>query len=547
MKKYFPLFLVGLLFISIVAGCNNNETASSGEPHPNAGKENEFGWTVPKYTLEFSYYAGQLNPKDVEKNTKLLNEFLLEQFNVKINKKVTETDPKERLNLMLASNDYPEVITGLSPAEVEKWKNQKRAIDLTEYIDKYAPTIKEKLGDTYKRYLDKDGKLYGLPNYWGYLPIPDYSANIPYTKWVEIGKPKTISTEEYFDLLKEMQANTPVNQNGQKTYALSGENWKNGYIYKVLAGAWGLKDGFKEDENGNLTHWINTPEGIELTKYLNKFQVEGLLDPNSFINDFDQWKEMFSNKRVFGSIGPWWHSWNAGHEVWQKTDKNWKPDDHYVQIGLKAPGVDQAYLSPKNTIGSSRTIITDKAKDPEKIIKFLNFAFSDMGNKLLGWGVPNEEISIWGNKSGEWTWVEERKNELINGKYDYDKGFLTGQGEYAIVAYQGMMEDETNWWYDQNFNNEAEWKRDLNENLKDTIFDNTLKAISVPLNDPLAVKEEQINTLINTGISKAVQANSPEMAEKIFIDLREKVNKAGLNEIEEYKTKVYKERLKNWK
>lgn len=67
MKKYFPLFLVGLLFISIVAGCNNNETASSGEPHPNAGKENEFGWTVPKYTLEFSYYAGQLNPKDVEK------------------------------------------------------------------------------------------------------------------------------------------------------------------------------------------------------------------------------------------------------------------------------------------------------------------------------------------------------------------------------------------------------------------------------------------------------------------------------------------------
>ena len=64
-----------------------------------------------------------------------------------------------------------------------------------------------------------------------------------------------------------------------------------------VLGIWGLKDGYKEDADHNLTHWLNTSEGLEAVKYYNRFYLEGLMDPDSFLNKFDDWKLKFSNDR----------------------------------------------------------------------------------------------------------------------------------------------------------------------------------------------------------------------------------------------------------
>lgn len=97
-----------------------------------------------------------------------------------------------------------------------------------------------------------------------------------------------------------------------------------------VAGVWELKAGYKEDDNHKLTHWVNTPEGKEFTAYYNQVHRDGLFDPDAFSNKYDDWKSKFSNQRIIGHIGPWWQSWNAGHEVWQKTDDNWIKKQRFV-------------------------------------------------------------------------------------------------------------------------------------------------------------------------------------------------------------------------
>jgi len=565
MKKFVCLLLSLLLIMMLISGCGSNKESSNQKDKPEdtskdvpqqqnnqaegpktEPKVNEFGWEIPEETIEITFYAGQDNPDNAEEDAKLIGEYILEKFNVKLNKIVYDTDMTERLNLMLASNDYPEVITNLSPTNAATWVELGKAIELTPYIDEYAPNIKTKLGEIYNRLLDEEGRLYVMPKYWGFLPIPDASAHIRWDWWQEMGAPKFETPDEYFEVLKQMQANHPTNKDGEKTYALSSYGT---WDYNTLAAIWGLKRGYKEDADHNLIHWVNTDEGLEMAKFINRFHREDLLDPDSFINTFDDWKAKFSSERMMGHIGAWWVTWNAGHEVWQKANPDWQDDMRFVQVKVKAPQAEQAYFSPKNTTGSYRTIITDKCTQPENVLKWWNFEISDMGTRLIGWGVPNLEESVWDYKDGEWSWRESAAQAIIDATWDFEISDKLGQGVMWMVAGQGLMEDgKSTVWFDQNFNDRAKWKKIMHENLQGTIYDfSAFLSINLPPDDPITVTNQQIKDILDTGWAEVVTASTEQECESKFLELRDKLNKAGLGDLEKYYTEHYKQNLENWK
>lgn len=555
MKKSISLLLMFVLIMSTFIGCakteEGKESTRTPTPEPTAKTEttlNEFGWEMPDKTIEFSYYAGQEDPDKVAKNAELMQKFLIDKFNVKINKLVYDVKRDEKQNLMLASNDYPEVIVGMDEATVSKWVAQGKAIELSEYIDKYGPNIKEKLGDLYKTYIT-EGKLYALPRYWGYLPIPDYSAHIRYDYLNELGNPTIETPEQFYEVLKQMQAKHPVNANGEKTYALSAFAPVTTNTVPTLAGIWGLQGSYRVDTDGNMTHWVNTPEGLELTLFMNKIYREGMLDPDAFINKYENMKEKMSSERIMGYIGAWWIGWNAGHEVWQQSEPEWTEEKRFMQIKVKAPNAEKAYLSGKNARSGSMTIITDKAKNPEEIIKWFNFAITDVGTRLIGWGVPNEEKSVWNYVDGKPSYTDTAKQAIIDSTFNYDEGYLMGMDQFNMVSGQGIFTDDekNSYWLDQNFNDEAKWKKMINDNLKDTIYENTFSDIPILTSNPLAITNKQINDLLETLWAKTVMSKTEEETIKNFNELKEKLNAAGLDKIEKFKSEEYQRRLKEWK
>ncbi|AZN41896.1 sugar ABC transporter substrate-binding protein [Paenibacillus albus] len=520
----------------------NNQTTNDAAAEP---KVNEFGWTVPDNTITIDYYsADKDNPDKVATKLKAIHDYVLEKFNVDVKKTQYDVDGKEKLNLMLASSDYPGVISSIDSDTLDKWRTQEKLIDLAPLVDKYGPNIKKELGEKYNSYLDKDGKLWGLPRGWGYLPIPDFSAHIRWDWYQEMGSPKIETPDDYYNVLKQMVAAHPKSAQGGKTYAIS---WNDQVNINYVLGIWGLKDGYKEDADHNLTHWLNTSEGLEAVKYYNRFYREGLMDPDSFLNKYDDWKLKFSNEQIIGHIGPWWQSWNAGHEVWKTTMKGWTDNQRYVQIGLKAPEAEAAYLSPKDTTGWNYTVITDKEKHPEDVIKFLDFEMTPIGTRLFGWGIPNLPESVWNYESGgKWSFNDAQKQKLFAGTFEYDKvDELTGGNQIWLDHPQGLMSDDnkSTAWYDQNFNAEDKWKSLMNDNLKDTIYDNTARRIVFTADNPLTIVNQQIDDLIKTGFAKAVMSKTEQGAADIFNDMRDKAMKLGLKDIEAFRTQEYKNNL----
>ncbi|WP_240702980.1 extracellular solute-binding protein [Cohnella luojiensis] len=547
--------LAAAIAVGVTAGCSSGKNESepsasgsasaseSGSAAPEAAA-NLFGWTPPAETTVIDFYQGDRdNPDKVARNTEKIHRYILDNFNVDLKKTVYDVDPKERLNLMLASGDYPEVIVAMDGDNVSKWNAQGKIFDLAPLVDQYGPNIKKALGDKYKSYLDKDGKLLGIPRGWGLLPITDFSAHIRLDWYQEMGSPPIETPEDYYNVLKQMVAAHPTNAQGEKVYALS---WNDQIKINNVMGIWGLKDGYKEDANHNLTHWVNTDEGMEAARYYNRFYREGLLDPDLFINKFDDWKIKFTNERIVGHIGLWWQSWDAGHEMWRTTLPDYKDNMRYVQIALKAPGAEKAYLSPKDTTGWNYTVLTDKVKNPEAIIKFFDFMMSPMGTRLMGWGVPNLEDSGWNYESGGvWSFNETQKQALLNGTFDYDHFEQLGGNAYWIVHGQGLLEDDgkSTAWYDQNFNGEDKWKKTMNDNLKDTIYDNTARRIVFAADNPFTLVNEQVEDMVTDGFAKAVISKTEEDFVSNFNELREKANKLGLHDLEKYRTEEYKKQL----
>lgn len=552
MKKLGVMLLVMLYLLAAVTGCGGGgteteeaTTSTQSTASTAQGKVNEYGWEVPEKTLEFSYYVGQDNPDTVKKNEKLIAQLLLEKFNVKLTKIVYDTDMIEKLNLMLASNDYPDAISNMAVTEAQKWIDLGKAQELTPLIDEYGSEIKKQMGDSLKRYADDDGKIYNLPVGWGLLPIADNGAQVRLDWYQEIGSPEFTTPDEYYEVLKKIVEKHPKNASGEKVYALG--TWKDDKIQEQLGGVWGLKYGWKESADHNLTHWINTDEGLEFTKWYNKFAREGLLDPDSFTQKRDDWGAKCSNERYAGHFANWWVTKDFGNMTWIKTKKDYNDNMRYPHYNIKAPSAEKSYLNAKNTMGWARTIITDKCSQAENVMKWFNFEVSDMGTKLTSWGVPNNETSVWNvDGDGKWSWNEKEANKLKDGTFVWEPFNLNGGVSYWLIQGQQKHEDGTNAWIDQNFPDK--WFQFKDENLKDTMFDfSAFFAISLPSDDPVTVKNQQVKDIYLTGFANAVMAKTEEECVAKFMEMREKANKAGIKEVEEFYSTAYKKNLEAWK
>jgi hypothetical protein len=570
MRRFAIAAVALMLVLSMIAGCTSSASPTAAATSPAAqptidasatapdasAKTNEFGWEIPEKTLEFTYYfAEQNDPVKIGSYTKHYDEFFREKFNVILHKIVYDTDPTERLHLMLVANDYPEAICGATVDQARLFIAQNKAIDMSPLVDQYGPNIKSQLGNLYIRYFDDANKLYMLPRCWGLLPIPDYSASIRYDYWLEAGSPKFSTPYEFYDVLVKLQQAHPTNQDGQRTYALTdrlGDKSKS--MWKMLTGAWGFKDEYWEAEDHTLTHWMNTDKGLEIVKFVNKAYRDGQIDPDFLTNKFEQFQEKVVNHRIMGYIGSWWPCWSAGHILWNELDPNTPFEQRFINVTFKDANAEKAYLSPKDLTGDTRSFITDHAKNPADIIKWWNFEITDIGSKVVCWGIPDSPYSYWKYVDGKSVWNDDLLEGWEKGKGDYtlcDNGEISGQ--YWMVAGQQKLsggdprtEPWSNVWYDQNFNSLDPSKVILHENLKDTWFDNSYRAVVFTPENPLTVVTTQIDDMLLSGWGTMITCKTEADCEKAFNALRDQLNAAGLKDIEKFRTEEYKNKLQNW-
>lgn len=349
---------------------------------------------------------------------------------------VPSEDAVEKLNLMLASGDYPDIIMGTSlmtNQDMERYGVQEKIlIPLNDLIEKYCPNIKqrwEEQSDVKEQMISSDNNIYGIPS------IDSAGVghvNCPYKFWINqawldaLSLKMPTTTEEYKNVLLAFKNQDPNGNGIADEIPMSGaiNSWNSDpYLYLMNAFGYFNQDYFylKDDKINSILDQEYIKEGL---RYMNDLYEEGLIDPASFTQDYDQLNALGNNADVelLGSAG-------AGHVGMLFDINNVERYKKYVMmLPLEGPtGYSGLPYAKSVTISNFNFAITDKCKNPEIAIQIADLFSSEE------WAIRGQ-IGIQGK---EWDYA--------------DKGTKGMDGvtpaKYKFLKYETPAQVVDAWWW----------------------------------------------------------------------------------------------------
>src|SRR5690606_21122061 len=119
-----------------------------------------------------------------------------------------------------------------------------------------------------------------------------------------------------------------------------------------------------------------------------------------------------------------------------------------------------------------------------------------------------------------------------------------GGNVFWLASPQTIQDDPTtSAYFNQSFNDYNKWTKLRQDNMADTIYDNTARRITFTPDNPLTIVNQQIEDAIKAGVVKAIMSKTEEECVKNFNALKDNLNKIGLAKIEQFRTEEYKKNL----
>jgi putative aldouronate transport system substrate-binding protein len=376
----------------------SNETSSTVTP---AGT---YPITEERVTLDV-LVVGHARVEDF--NTNDFTKWYEEKTNVDIQFEVVPPEGAEtKLNLILAGGELPDIIFGfnLSPSQLMIYGKQGIFVDLKPLIDKYGDNTKKMFADlpqVEKALTAPDGSIYALPQV-----NACYHCSMPHKAWIykpwldALGLDVPTTTEEFYEVLKAFKtrdpngngaadeipfATAPVFGGGLETYIMNAFVYSNNMVHHHLI----LND-------GKIEAAYVKPEWRQGLEYLHKLYAEGLIAPESFTMNADQFKALsIKNDEIVLGVG----GGSGAGRFFPTTfgeDRRWA--DYIALEPLEGPnGMKVAAWNPypiSAGVNWSNFIITGANEHPE-----ISFRWAD--------GLYEQEATlraVFGVEGEHWVW-----------------------------------------------------------------------------------------------------------------------------------------------
>jgi putative aldouronate transport system substrate-binding protein len=371
-KSVFLVVLIVCLALPVFAGGGKQGGASSAA---------DIGFNATGYpvvTKPFSFTAVQMRRtlhgpydkmevlQEMEKKTGIHVEWI----------EIPEASFRERINLLLAGNDLPDVfMTGPTDSDIVRYGPTGTLIPMDNLIDKYAPLITGLFTQKpeIKKYVTApDGHVYILPRYQELAFRNNYTDMFINKIWLDkLGLAIPTTYDELYTVLKAFKERDP-NGNGKRDELPM--SWCSNWDFTSLFGSLGAYDTVNADHvvvnNRKVSFTANTPEYRDALVYFNKLYSEGLIDPEVFTQDSKQFYAKGVEKdALFGVFFDYIDENAVGYD---------RARSDYVMLPpLKGPGGKQVwninvhggYLSRENFS------ITSKMKNPEVAIRWADLCY----------------------------------------------------------------------------------------------------------------------------------------------------------------------------
>ncbi len=289
---------------------------------------------------------------------------------------------EEKKNLLLASGDLPELFLGsaaISASDLVIYGPQGLFLPLADLIDKWAPNVTklyEKRPEYKKAVIAPDGKMYSIPsiNELLYRESPDvYFINKTWLKKLALSAPTT--TDELYNVLLAFKNSDP-NGNGQR------DEIPLTFIFKDLDkglwsffGAFGVLDNPRYHvnvDNDKVIFAPTQPEYRDAVQYLRRLYAAGLLDPEGFTQNLQQYNAKGRAKTiVLGSFLDWLDENTAGLPR--------AVDDYEAVPPLKGPKGHRQWnrYDGEFILGLGAFVITKANKHPEVAMRWVNELYEE--------------------------------------------------------------------------------------------------------------------------------------------------------------------------
>lgn len=280
----------------------------------------------------------------------------------------------EKLNLMLASGEYPDIIMGtwlMSNQDLEKYGVQEQVfIPLNDLIDQYGTNMKERWAEHpnwENEMKSSDGNIYGIPTAdSGGEGHGDCSYKMwMNTEWLKaVGKEMPTTTEEFKDVLTAFKTRDPNGNGIADEIPLTGaaNTWAaDPYLY--LLNAFGY---FNTDyyylKDGTVKGILDQDYLKEGLKYIHELYADGLIDPASLTQDESQMSAVGNNEGTIIAGAA-----SCGH-VGMFVDINNAERYNQYEIMMPLKGSTGYCAIPYNTqysVSGASFAITDTCEHPE--------------------------------------------------------------------------------------------------------------------------------------------------------------------------------------
>ncbi|MDR0442692.1 MAG: extracellular solute-binding protein [Treponema sp.] len=368
------------------------------------------GKSGENYPLTVTIFT-QGNRQQPASNHKMYK-YLKDKLNVTIKWDILVGEVAQKRGVMIAGGDYPDMMEINETAFIEAGA----LIPLEDLIEKHAPNIKEHFKDVWDKLKWEDGHIYYLINYGilhGRDQNPDYWGS---ALWVQkevlkdAGYPKVVTMDQYFDLLVNYARKYPT-INGQSTipFTILTYDWRAFCLWNppnFLAGYPNEGNGTVDPVTHEYKNFFTQDMSKRWFRKLNELNSQGHIDRSAFTDNYDQYIAKLASGRILGIHDQRWQ--------FQDGDNSLRDQGHYTRTMAPLPVVFDASIRPRYRDRPIPNIgrgigISIKAKDPVRIIRFLNDFMNEEIQRTMEWGIQGEDWQY--NSSGvPYRTAEQRAN-----------------------------------------------------------------------------------------------------------------------------------------
>lgn len=386
-KRLLSVMVASAMVLSMLSGCGSSEkkdgqTASGGEEAVSDGKEavsdSKEAVSDSKEVVsdeDIEVWGTNTGYLPVEAGSELYNLYK-EMMGVGIVQPYVEWNGGEtyleQLNLRIAAGDMPDVFSPWNGIESELIESG-ALLDLTDLLQEKAPhlweSIPEEMWDAVKAN-DPTGenRIYVIPQVLNY----GRNGGMIRQDWLDsLGLKMPTTQEEFVEVLRAFKNDDP-NGNGVADEIATGGRAEVRWMGQMF-GQYGIAmwEGYPQWDiyDGELTYSAVTQNMKDCLEWMSELYAEGLLDPETLLNDKSAWDGKINS----GVVGVWEHlpqeCYNYAENIYTGTGV--KPQIAILPA-ISAPGYEGYYTHRQMNGGGFVVANTEDEEKIDKIMKVLD-------------------------------------------------------------------------------------------------------------------------------------------------------------------------------